>query len=336
MNRATVRDLAPGRDSYLREVDFIKAIAIIAVLCLHSLPVPVLLSILAPFHIWQAVPLFIMMAGFTANLTAGRRSDRSLANFYSKTWFKRLGRRFLIPFIAIWLLEIVILGLSGKAVLGRVAGSLWRGGFGPGSYFIPLFFQHLLIFPLLLRFQERFVNRPVQLLVGFLLLALGLDWGCRIMGIPEGLYRLLYVRYIFAAVLGGFIAGHRLGGKIVLPAVGLGALYIGLVSYRSLDLFFIYPAWSFQHAPAYFYTAGHFLFLWRSSSCCRFLDRLLLPLGRASFHIFLFQMVWFWKVSRHIEAVVGGPGIALLVNLLVCLGVGWLFYRLQWVSRPEP
>ena len=313
----------PGRAGYRPEIDFIKAAAIIAVILLHSLPAPILLVSLAPFHIWQAVPIFIMAAGFTGTLATGR-------GFYSQSRFRRLFSRFLVPFLVVWMVEVMILIFAGKAAPGRVAGSLFTGGSGPGSYFIPLFFQHLLVFPFLLRLKRKVAeNRQPLLLAALFVFALLLDWGCRVLAVPQDLYRLLYVRYLFAAVLGSWLAESDWQGKKLLAGALAGAFYIYLVSYRGSDFLLPYPAWGFQHAPAYLYTAGLFVLLWRVAEKLSFLDRLLLPLGRASYHIFLFQMVWFWKVAHHLTALPGGLWSAVPLNLMVCLAAGRLFFQWQ-------
>lgn len=63
-------------------IDILKALAIIAVIFLHSLPRDVLFLSGSPYHIWQTVPIFMLLAGYnTANSYKGRKYE-SLNQFY--------------------------------------------------------------------------------------------------------------------------------------------------------------------------------------------------------------------------------------------------------------
>lgn len=316
---------------YFNELDFIKAIAIIAVIILHTVPSHTLFSFFAPFHIWHAVPVFIMIAGINSTLSIHRRARGrySFLNEYSGERIKSHFQRIWIPFSIAWLFEILFL-LAKQATPGEVIFSYFAGGIGPGSYFIPIFIQHILLFPIILWVKNKFnLHNQFIMLAAFFLVSVFLEWLCIAFTIPEWLYRLLYVRYLFAAVIGSSIVSHGLSKKAILLTVPLSVTYIVYVSYLKYSCPFIYAAWDFQHAPAYFYTAFLVSCLWRIYPHLRHMDRLFLPIGKASYHIFLCQMIWFWIFAQFVRKVVTNDIIYLALNILVCLSMGYAFYAIQ-------
>ena len=49
------------KQNHLENIDFIKGLAAISVILLHTLPESVLYGSFAVFHIWQAVPIFLFI-----------------------------------------------------------------------------------------------------------------------------------------------------------------------------------------------------------------------------------------------------------------------------------
>ena len=317
-------------DVYYNELDFIKAIAITAVIILHTVPSDILFTIFAPLHIWHAVPVFIMIAGINSTLSIYRRGDFSLSYEYSVDKFKKYFQRILIPFSIVWLFEIVVLLITKKPTLGKIIFSYFAGGIGPGSYFTPIFIQHLILFPIIIWLKNKFSSHnQFIMLVAFFLVSVFLEWMCIILIIPEWLYRLLYLRYIFAAVIGSYIVSHGFSKKTILLVTPLSVIYIMCVSYLKYDFPIIYSAWGFQHAPAYFYTALLVSFLWWIYPFFSHVEKYFLKIGKASYHIFLFQMVWFKLCTRFLRKFVTNDLLYLALNIFVCLLVGYAFYKIQ-------
>ena len=195
-------------DAYYREIDLIKAVAVIAVVVLHSLPVDTLKTLLAPFHVWQAVPVFMMVAGMNSYFSAARLPAGWRAHYAARRWC-RYGRRLLAPFTVVWLLEVAVLLATRRPPAGKIFFSYFSGGFGPGSYFIPIFVQHLLLYPLIFRWLRRFRDKQsLLLLLVFFGAALLLEYLCVAANLPEKVYRLLYVRYFFAVAVGSLLVSR--------------------------------------------------------------------------------------------------------------------------------
>ena len=63
---------------HFQQIDFIKTIAIIAVILLHSLPAYVLLDTYSAFHVSQAIPVFIIVSGLVWYLSFNKAATHTL------------------------------------------------------------------------------------------------------------------------------------------------------------------------------------------------------------------------------------------------------------------
>ncbi|MCD2136738.1 OpgC domain-containing protein [Salinicoccus halitifaciens] len=81
-------------------IDILKGLAIIAVILIHSLPDEMLLAILSPFYIWQAVPVFMLLAGYNTAQSFQRRGFISLNQFYNFPSFTKRLKGWFIPFFS--------------------------------------------------------------------------------------------------------------------------------------------------------------------------------------------------------------------------------------------
>lgn len=320
-----------GHASYhFNEIDFIKSVAIVAVIILHTLPAKMLYTIFAPFHIWHAVPIFLVVAGMNSTLSSSRRGAFVLSSEYSADRFIKYFQRILLPFLIVWLFEVLVLVCTKKVTIGKVIYTFFAGGMGPGSYFTPIFIQHLLVFPLILWLKNKLCmyNRYVNV-ISFFLTALLLEWLCIVLSVPEWLYRLLYVRYLFAAFLGSYMVTPGLKGGTALFLTVLGIIYIACLSYGACSLAIIYPSWGFQHAPAYFYTIFLVICLWHIYPFLQWLDGIIMIIGKASYHIFLLQMVWFKMAAHAVQNFIPNMFVCMVINIGFCLLLGCLFCKIQ-------
>lgn len=334
---------------YFPEIDLVKTIAIISVILLHTIPSLFLYRIYAPFHIWQAIPLFMLLAGITSTLSVERFGKIGIS--YLKKSSLKYMRRIIFPFTLVWLVEIFIIILFGEISLLDIFYSYFAGGIGPGSYFTPLFIQHILFFPILYYFiiKIKKINVYFQLIF-FFFVSLLIDWLTFRMGVSDGLYRLLYVRYLFAVVLGIYIWKYKnsISKKaFVIPCI-LSICYIYLIAYLNWIPPFHHPSWIFQHAPCYFYTVFLVFLLWKIPIIYRVLSEkinlkisntfhLILIIGKASYHIYLAQMVYFWLLHPIVIGVITNMDISgiikaiiyLLSSLTISLFSGIVFYRVH-------
>jgi len=342
--RTSIQDINTG---HLAQIDLLKGLAIISVILLHTWPEKVLLITGAPLHIWQAVPVFILIAGFVGTLSYMRQDTTGFRHCYRFSSLFRRFKRILAPFTLLFIVQIVLLCFTGikEITLQNIVSSYITGGYGPGSYFIPIILQHILILPILYLWAMR---NPRYFLPTTFLISLVLEYLMIIAFVPEWAYRLLYVRYLFAGALGVWLAVSKqpIDKKLIIGAL-ISLIYIFAVNYLNVQFWFLYPAWGSQHAPSYFWPLLIIMvgLIYLPSVSKNALSTALEKLGRASWHIFLVQMAFFWAFGGAVRSLFLGelvlpvalnistilqmvPGFVLLTcfNLGVCLSLGCVFF----------
>ena len=137
---------------YYQQIDILKALAIISVVILHTIPEEYLYSTFAVFHIWQAVPVFMIIMGVNLAMSFKRREYHKLNEMYSLDYLLRRFERIVYPFILFFVLTFIF-GIIKTIMIGEnriYLGALSLIGFlpvtGPGNYFITLLFQLLIYF----------------------------------------------------------------------------------------------------------------------------------------------------------------------------------------------
>ena len=134
---------------------------------------------------------------------------------------------------------------------------LKSGGIGPGSYYPWIYIQIAVILPLIWTLFKRFTIR--ELLIPSIILCIGFDVVCSLLNIPDWLYRLLTVRYIFLIYLG--MIWVKSGIKLNVLTITLSfASLTATVFFRNVDInlepWFYYTAWKTHRWLCYFYVSN--------------------------------------------------------------------------------
>lgn len=308
-------------------IDILKALAIFSVILLHSLPEPVLFLFGAPYHIWQSVPIFLILAGYNTANSYKKRNYESLSQFYNFPFLYNKLKRLVFPFLLVFIAEAVanfiFFGLSAKQLIM----SFVSGGWGPGSYFVPIIIQATLITPIIYMLCRK--NLTVMT-IGLFIVNLILEAVSMAVEMPEGLYRLLVIRYLFAITLGVWLAlnGKKINYKWIMPLSVFSLIYITGVNY--FDWVFITEEyWLSQHAPSYFWPLlliimGLRVYEFKAQNK---LSKLFVKIGQASYHIFLVQMVYFWSNSMILPKT--SLAVYVVISLIICLVFGLLFFEME-------
>jgi peptidoglycan/LPS O-acetylase OafA/YrhL len=336
-NPSWTAGVSPGLAATSRSsaIDVIKGLAIVSVICLHTFSVSTLHQIAALFHIWQAVPVFIFLMGVNGASSLRHRDRRSLGELYSREYlssrFDRIFVPYLVAFLAVVLLDVVRNTDQRSAatlVVDLLTGELPIGG--PGNYFITLLFQFVLVFPLVYWGLRRRLLLTVAVClsinVAFELLA---SRGGAFAGDPY-LYEACILHYIFLMALGGALSGveaRRLLGSWWLWCGAMASIvYLAFVQIGPPAMPLSLAGWEGSSYAAAFYPA---LLVLLGMAVLPARARTppaqgLAELGRASYHIFLLQIVWFALLAGDV-----GSWGALPLNLTVTLLAGLAFYKVM-------
>src|SRR3712207_5239766 len=133
-----------------QQIDVINGFAIISVIILHSINEKELLNTYSILHIWQAVPLFMVIMCLNAGMSVANKRPQ-LSELYTNTYFKKKFDRIVVPFLVIFILSIV-LGYVWYWLTGQYKIEFRKSNLmgvlpvsGPGNYFITLTFQSILL-----------------------------------------------------------------------------------------------------------------------------------------------------------------------------------------------
>ena len=272
--------------------DYLKGIAIIMVVLAHGTGC-LKDFLLYPLWIDQAVPLFIMIQVFHAY-----KKDTVSYPSLSKIW-----HRIFYPFLLVQL--IYFLYIVGKCLyhnidpILQIKPFLFKGGGGPGSYYIWIYAQIAILCPLF----KKVINYKSGLFF-MVLICLLVEIICSLTNIPDSLYRLLCLRYIFLLYLGylwvqqGILLTKKTTALAVMSSILILALYF-IHKWNPVCNFepWIYNTnWTIFHWFTYYLPWS--LLAFAICKCYQLnpgnrINKFVLLCGKRSYEIFLFQMLVF-------------------------------------------
>lgn len=269
-------------------IDFIKGVAVLSVILLHSIAQPILIKSFAFVHLWQAVPIFIFISFY---LTFHRLDTYGQDNYYSALRLKKLTSRIIVPYVFLQIVFCLLYICNGR--YGSIFHLIMRGGDGMGSYYPYLYIQLWLIAPVvyyILNFKHGggYVILLISIVINILTNTIMPN---------DRVYSCFIGRYLFMSV----VAWHYLKQpnsilwKYILPLISI--LY--WISLSSIDL---YPCvdnrWSTQQFPSFFYTFFFVSFIsWIYEKLGNTIKDIFTWMGRNSYQIFIIQMFVFHLFS---------------------------------------
>lgn len=290
-----------NKQGYEPFIDFLKGWAIICVVITHAITPTIHDCTL--FFLWGdwAVPLFLMIQVFHT-YKKGQPS-------HNLPWAKMV-KRIIIPFAAItFVMYAIKCGLSDGIIVDYVNISketFLAGGIGPGSYYPWIYIQFFIILPVLYNTLSNIkFNWGGYLVVSILLEAL-----CSMIDMPEYIYRLSFVRYIFLVYLGftwvenGIVINWK---TILLSIISIAAITFFNFSNADLEPLFFTSGWKICHWVCYFYPATLLVYFIKKmfdvlpQQCINFTNKC----GRYSYEIFLWQMFVFTFVMAAFHKIEG-------------------------------
>ncbi|GEK88427.1 Fucose 4-O-acetylase [Alkalibacterium putridalgicola] len=309
-------------------IDIIKALAIISVILIHGLSNATLYDILAPYYIWQTVPVFMILMGYNAANSFMRKGYENLPDILARHYLLNKAERILLPFSVIWLMQVLIqFFYFDNRNIGELLLRFLEGGYGPGSYFIPLLLQASILIPFIYLILKK---QPTKMMILLFFVSLLIDLASFWLNISGSLYRILIIRHLFSVTLGIWYALEKSTIKLkwlVIPAIASLA-YITAVHYYNWELI-VEEYWHSQHAPSYFYVlfiimiGMKYLEVGKES----LLEKFFILIGRASLHIYLTQMFYFWFLHEHLPDFSGFMYLLMFLTIPIASGIG--FYLLD-------
>jgi peptidoglycan/LPS O-acetylase OafA/YrhL len=311
-------------------IDILKAICMIFIILDHySMWDDLRLLLLFPYWITMAVPILMILSGYVYAMSFERHSIHTLRAAYQP--MQLLGRllRFAVPFLIAYVLELMVSSLSNgfSTIIGIWGHDFLMGGWGPGSYYTPVMIQFVFVFPLVFVLIKKYDH------IGLLLC--GIFNACfeifqRWIQMGGTCYKLLLFRYLLLIAFGCylFIGKHRIPKWAHVTAFFVGAVFIFLYNYADYEPYILVYRTGTSMIAVLFIMPLVAGFL-RSDRLAQLRCRPLEAIGKASYNIYLVQMVYFNYIADRVYAL-GFPIVwANLINLAFCLLGGIVFYLIE-------
>ena len=285
------------------------------------------LRLFFPFWIDMAVPVFMVITGFVSAMSFSRK-QYGLRQAYQPKAIMTKWLRFIIPFTPVFLAELFakIIILRENVSLLQMAELYITGAEGPGSYYFPVMLQVVLMFPLIWWCVSKYQLKGLLLCFS---INVGFEALKTILEMPVSIYRLCAFRYIFLLAYGSYLFSvHEREQKnswaYYLAGV-MGAVYIIGFNYYGLTPVFT-EQWKTTCVFAVLFIVPIMKLLVEHPSLN---NRLLQTIGKASFNIFLTQMMYY-AYGAPLLGRLHIPFLGqLIINYLMCCSLGVLFYIIE-------
>jgi peptidoglycan/LPS O-acetylase OafA/YrhL len=319
------------------QVDLLKALAIVAVVSQHGLPFPDRLDTYGSLWTDQAVPVFVVLTGL---LLARFRMVGPLPwrGVGASQYLRRRFARLLIPFGVTWVAALAVGVLIGSIYFGilTLLGALPI--VGPGNYYIPVAIQLVLLTPVVAWACRRWAGPTlvVCLAVNILFELLWSQAGFAHRGGSEFVYDAISLRYLFLLALGVWltVAAPKTWRDLrwLILGAAVAVVYL-LIEHGRTDMLLGFGP-GFERRTNFLVACYPALLValgmrWLPASAPRLLQPAV-TLGRASYHVYLVQIVWFGALP---DQSLG----RFVTALAAVVAIGLVFYRLvpgRWPPAP--
>lgn len=275
----------------------------------------------------MAVPFFMLVTGYVYTKSFQGHEIETLDQAYNKNYFLKNFIRYTIPYMIMYLLEFLLKTIvyiknpSGlkQFFISNIALFL-QGGIGPGSYYYPEMIQIIFLFPVIYILIKKFNFKGVLISALITLLF-------EILKFPymsnEGQYRLLLFRYFMLLAFGSYFALNKIDKKLWLASIN-GFIFIivfGYIDYKP----FIFKWWTGTSMFPVLFIVPIFGFLVEKQFKCTPLE----IVGKASYNIFLTQMVYYWVLYGKIASFIKIILLNALLSVIICVSIGIVFYEIE-------
>ena len=283
------------------------------------------LHMLFPFWIEMAVPVFMVITGYVYANSSANKNIRLFDSYHPRQILMKW-MRYTLPFIPAWMLGVVgrIWGKGRQFTPVELIVDFMEGGIGPGSYYYPVLLQTVLAIPIIIWIINQLKGKG---LVGLFVFNLIFEYVKFVMNMSPALYRLCMLRYVFILSFGCYLfkTGHI--HKRIYYITGLiGAIFIVYYQFLGHVHSFI-NMWTGTSVIAVLFITP---LMERIIDISKVENYFLECLGKASYEIFLVQMIFYTAGDDFVRKVIPSTFLQVFINILICCSVGVLYYRIEY------
>ena len=330
------------------EIEVIKYISIMLILVNHSLFNRVFLKfyiaqIIYSLIIGLSVRIFLIIMGIVMSFSLKKQK-----RLYSKRYFKSKIKRFIIPFIPIFLISLFLsLILYKTYYIGLLSFYGCLSVYCAGNYFISLIFQFILCFPLIYYFYKK--NWKLTIILSFIIsimfqiLCNSLFDFSNVSFKISVLYQGCILRFLPCFTLGIFISENYQKEKLKLFIKQNRFILIGIIISIFFTIFHLIKEIKILYIRIFYDILTVFYPLLIILLIIEYFpnskeNRLIILISKASYHIFLFQIIYFsFRFNLTIENIHTNNLFIKIIfliiinitNIVYCLLFGILYYYID-------
>lgn len=312
-------------DNRNHTIDVLKGIAIILVLITHyEWTNDQRKFFVFPYVINMAIPLFMILTGYVNSVSMKRSGIVLIEEAYQ--WPRLLKRftRYTIPLIVMIVWELFDPNITVSKNLLDVLRWIITGTIGKGSYYYPIMVQLIFIFPVIYFIQEHHGKNGLWICLIVNTLYELIAWAYYV---NTETYRLLIFRYIFLIAAGAYaFKGYKLKLYTAMVMTFIGAGFISMVIYFGYETRIVNGPWASSNFISSMWVIP--LLIWVLQKV-RISVTLFEIIGRASYHIFMVQMIYYLGYYETIKDKVNSWVGHLIVGIIICLIIGVVFYYME-------
>lgn len=279
-----------------------------------------------------AVCIFMIMTGYLLSGTVMKYSS-PIKDWYKKDNVIPRVLRFYLPFIPIFVIGLLfkIFVLGREYSLAEIFARFILGGFKPGSYYITAMAELVLIFPLIFAVVKRFKFWGVLF---FTCLNFAYDIFAVSVGMNAILYKFLAFRFLAHIAFGVYAKVTNLKSDKRLNAVLfiIGFLYMFIYCYANIRSAKLFYEWRVASFPTAFFMYPIIVFFIDKLKDLKYTDSRLskatLTFANATYHIFLFQLLYYTTVGYDFNTSVNNVIVTMPLNVIICVPLGIMYYKL--------
>lgn len=314
--------------------DFIKMICIFMVIITHvSFSDNQKSCFVFPYFIYMAVPVFMIISGYMNAKSWDKKNIQNIKTWFSKKIFLSKVITILIPFTVIFIIEFFLIYFIQNIKFSplHIAYYFITGGLGPGSYYFPVLIQMFIFFPFVFK-----VYLWDNLKGGIIIISVQLifEIGIQFLGISESIYRLLFFRYLIYILLGIILYQNRqkISKYIEVILLFIGAILVYIYNYADYNPV-VFKFWTNTSMPVALWAFGLITVSLRiMQSSYGFLNFVINQIGQSTYHIFLFQMIYYALGAGNL---VEPLWLRIFLNIFICCLVGVAFQYAETIIKEK-
>ena len=288
-----------------------------------------------PFWIDMAVPLFMIISGYAYSMSFQNHKIERFSEAFRLNDVLMKFIRYTVPFCIALLIEFAAIAIGSVVMPDVFSGWLPQGilsvfkitvtgGLGPGNYYYPIMVQFIFTFPIIYFIVKRYNTFGFILCILINVLYEIVQTGY---GLNEETYRLLLFRYVMLIAFGVYFYLNK--GRKFNPAFTIAFLFIG-ISYIVANKYLGWQPKSIPYWQGTSYLAAMFIIPIVNILLKKdFKFKPIELLGRASFEIFLTQMVYYTFGASLINKIIESDLIRFTISIVANLIFGTIFYLVE-------